>query len=158
VNCLIKKFLNKNEFNLFEYLWNYIKFFRTGNICISIKLKLKRFCFSTRWVTVSDQGTVLVRSTSSCEKNWELSQDHFQRDFVRKLKSLVHFNRNILRLSEKICFIKIKEKIFQKETEIFELIENIILYKIFFPIQFNLQNNLYEFESSLQKLFTKFLL
>jgi len=77
VNCLIKKFLNKNEFNLFEYLWNLIKLFRDRNIFISIKLKLKRFCFSTRWVTVSDQRTTMVRSTSSCEKNWELSQDHF---------------------------------------------------------------------------------
>ncbi len=78
-------------------------------------------------MTVSDQGTELIRLTSSCENNWELSQDHFQRDFVRKLKSVVHLSRNILRLSEKICFIKINEKIFQKQTEIFELIENIIL-------------------------------
>ncbi len=78
-------------------------------------------------MTVSDEGAELVRSTSSCEKNWELSQDHFQRDFVRKLKSVVYFNRNILRLSEKICFIEINEKIFQKQTEIFGLIENIIL-------------------------------
>ncbi len=76
---------------------------------------------------VSDQGTTMVRSTSSFEKKKELSQDHFQRDFVRKLKSVIHFNRNILRLSEKICFIKINEKMFQKQTEIFELFENIVL-------------------------------
>ncbi len=78
-------------------------------------------------MTVSDQGTELVRSTNSWEKNWGLSQDHFQRDLVRKLKSVVHFNRNILGLSEKNCCIKINEKMLQKQTEVFELIENIIL-------------------------------
>jgi hypothetical protein len=69
----------------------------------------------------------MVRSTSSCEKDCELSQDHFQRDFVRKLKSVVYFNTDILRLSEKICFIKINETMCQKQIEMFELIENIIL-------------------------------
>jgi hypothetical protein len=86
-------------------------------------------------ISVSDQGTTMARSTSSCEKNSELSQDHFQRDFVPKLKSIVHFNRNILRLSEKIFLSKLRKKYFKSKLKYLDWSK--ILFHRRFSFQFN---------------------